>query len=270
MSWQNTLFFYFTWKMKNLWGTENLVIKRMAWDIQTIKIFLSKRNTFTKGQKLKACWLFTHCTHLDFFQPCIRISFYLTLIFWQITAWCLWGLEKYVLQKADSKFLFTYVLYRLYRQHNKNRREGEKVEKSRVRLSDLKLLTSEPEERSDQFPFFFLEATARPSFMEQALPCHSHLPLACWGISLPNKASNSNGPLKSKAGNSFQHSFQQWNGLSKHLPRGLQSSCPGISRESLALTLVQCPQLHFRINKGWGYLTLSDSVQECHPCNTGY
>lgn len=42
--------------------------------------------------------------------------------------------------------------------------------------------------KSDQFPFFFLEGIARPSFMEQALPYRSHLPPACWRVSLPSKA----------------------------------------------------------------------------------
>lgn len=167
-----------------------------------------------------------------------------------MAVWRLWGLQKCDLEKADSKFLNTLVLFKLYRRHKRNTREGEKAEKCRARLWDLKLLTSESEERSHQFPFFFLEAAERPSFIEQTLPYHSHLPPACWRVSLPSKASNSNRPLKSKAGNSFQHSFQQWNRLSKHLPRGLQGSCPGISRESSALTVVQCPQFHFRHNKG--------------------
>lgn len=153
-----------------------------------------------------------------------------------MAAWCLWGLQKYDLGKADSKFLNTLVPFKLYRRHKRNTREGEMAEKCRARPWDIKLLlTSEAEERSDQFPFFFLEAAARPSFTEQTLPDRGR-----WRVRLPSKASDSNRPLKSKAGNSFQHSFQQWNRLSKHLPRGLRGSCPGISGESSALALVQC------------------------------
>lgn len=55
-------------------------------------------------------------------------------------------------------------------------------------LWNLKLLISESEEKKDQFPFFFLEGVTRPSFMEQALPYCSHLPPACWRVSLPSTA----------------------------------------------------------------------------------
>lgn len=98
-----------------------------------------------------------------------------------MAAWCLWGLQKYDLGKADSKFLNTLVLFKLYRRHKRNTREGEKAEKCRARLWDIKPpLTSEAEERSDQFPFFFLEATARPSFTEQTLPDRGR-----WRVHLP-------------------------------------------------------------------------------------
>lgn len=117
--------------------------------------FCSKGNTFRTGQKLNACWLFTHCTHLGFFQPYTSISFYLMLIFWQMAQCCLWGLVKYVIKKADSEFFNMLILSKLYRQHNKNSKEGGKVEKSSTRRSDLKLLTSEPEESSDRWPLFF-------------------------------------------------------------------------------------------------------------------